>query len=87
MQDWVCARSDDERLIDSGEAGGRDSKSVNANRGLRQLELTFVACFGVKDKGGIAGLEVDFSAGDRAVLLIVNDTVDVGEDGGTSLYG
>jgi hypothetical protein len=40
----------------------------------------------VKDEGGIAGLQVDFSAGNGAVLLVVNDTVDVGEDRGTSWY-
>ena len=78
----VGAGCDGERLNGGGEAGGRDGEGVDAERDLGEGEFALGVGGGVHGECGVAGLERDRGAGDRAVLGIVDHAVQRGEYGG-----
>ena len=83
----VGAGCDGERLFGGGEAGGRDGEGVNAKGDLGEGEFALSVRVGVERECGVAGLERDRGAGDRAVLGIVNYAVEGGKDGGVGGEG
>ena len=71
-----------EGLFRGGEAGLGDGEDVVAERDGGDGEGAVVCGDRGLGEGGVGGVEFDVSAGDGAVLGVVDDSVDLAEDGG-----
>ena len=82
VEDGRGVGGEGEVLFRGGEAGLGDGEDVVAERDGGEGEGAVVGGVGGLGEGGVGGAELDAGSGDGAVLGVVDDSVDLAEDGG-----
>ena len=82
VENGVGAGDQGDGLGGVGKAGSLNAEPVAAHGDVGEGEVALGAGGGVEDEGRVEGLEGDGGAGDGAVLGIVDDSANGGEDGG-----
>ena len=77
----VVAAGEGEGLGEQGEGGGGGGDGVVAEGDGGEGEGAVGGGAGGEGEGGVGGVEGDFGVGDGAVLRVVDDAAELGEDG------
>ena len=82
MEDGRGIGVEGEGLLEGCKAGVSDGDGVVAEGDVGEGECAFGVAVGGEGEGGARGGEGDVRGGERAVLGIVDDAMELGEDGG-----
>ena len=82
VQDGRGIGVEGEGLLEGLEAGVSDGDGVVAEGDVGEGECAFGVAVGGEGEGGACGGQRDVRGGERAMLRVVDDALELGEDGG-----